>query len=110
MQWDPIEENTDNVSILLKYENGSNAVINYFSNGSKGYSKERVEVYSQELTLLDNWRKLKGYGFKDSQVSRLSKIKDTLINLSFIRTAEKGSEPVLLKLLIKRAFLLPLIL
>ena len=59
------EENTDNASILLKYENGSNAVINYFANGSKSYSKERVEVYSQERTLImDNWRKLKGYGFK----------------------------------------------
>ena len=59
------EENTDNASILLKYENGSNAVINYFANGSKGYSKERVEIYSQERTLvMDNWRKLKGYGFK----------------------------------------------
>tara|TARA_B100002051_G_C16723791_1_gene634067 strand:+ start:21 stop:2141 length:2121 start_codon:yes stop_codon:yes gene_type:complete len=59
------EENTDNASILLKYENGTNAVINYFANGSKGYSKERVEVYSQEKTLvMDNWRKLKGYGFK----------------------------------------------
>ena len=59
------EDNTDNASILLKYENGSNAVINYFANGSKAYSKERVEVYSQERTLvMDNWRKLKGYGFK----------------------------------------------
>ena len=59
------EENTDNASILLKYENGSNAVINYFANGSKGYSKERVEIYSQKRTLImDNWRKLKGYGFK----------------------------------------------
>ncbi|VAW11885.1 Sorbitol dehydrogenase [hydrothermal vent metagenome] len=59
------EENTDNASILLQYENGSNAVINYFANGSKAYSKERVEVYSQERTLvMDNWRKLKAYGFK----------------------------------------------
>jgi len=59
------EENTDNASILLQYENGSNAVINYFSNGSKAYSKERVEVFSQERTLvMDNWRKLKAYGFK----------------------------------------------
>ncbi len=60
------KENTDNASILLKYENGSNAVINYFSNGSKSYSKERIEVYSQERTLvMDNWRRLKGFGFKD---------------------------------------------
>src|SRR5690606_25156653 len=58
-------ENTDNASILLKYENGSTGVINYFSNGSKAYSKERLEVFHQERTLImDNWRKLKGYGFK----------------------------------------------
>ncbi|ATP57955.1 dehydrogenase [Pedobacter ginsengisoli] len=58
-------EETDNASILLKYENGTNAVINYFSNGSKSYSKERLEIYSQERTLvMDNWRKLQGFGFK----------------------------------------------
>src|SRR5690606_37322579 len=51
------QENTDNASILLKYGNGSNAVINYFANGSKAYSKERIEAYSQEKTLIiDNWR------------------------------------------------------
>jgi predicted dehydrogenase/threonine dehydrogenase-like Zn-dependent dehydrogenase len=59
------KENTDNASILLKYENGTNAVINYFANGSKAYSKERIEVFSQEKTLiLDNWRVLKAYGVK----------------------------------------------
>ena len=59
------EASTDNATLLLKYENGSTGVINYFANGSKSYSKERVEVYSQERTLvLDNWRVLKGYGFK----------------------------------------------
>jgi predicted dehydrogenase/threonine dehydrogenase-like Zn-dependent dehydrogenase len=58
-------ENTDNVSILLKYGNGTNAAIHYFSNGNKAYSKERIEVYSQERTLiLDNWKNLKAYGFK----------------------------------------------
>src|SRR6185312_16393588 len=58
-------ENTDNASILLKYENGSTGVINYFSNGSKSYSKERVEVYSQDRTLvMDNFRETTGYGFK----------------------------------------------
>ena len=59
------EENTDNASILLKYANGTNAVINYFANGSKAYQQERIEVYSQERTLvLNNWMKLEGYGFK----------------------------------------------
>ena len=64
-------ENTDNGSIILKYENGSNAVINYFSNGSKSYSKERIEIFSQERNLImDNWRLLRGYGFK-----RFSKVR-----------------------------------
>ena len=57
-------ETSDSASLLLRYENGSTGVINYFSNGSKAYSKERVEVYSQERTLLlDNFRQLTGYGF-----------------------------------------------
>jgi predicted dehydrogenase/threonine dehydrogenase-like Zn-dependent dehydrogenase len=59
------DDNTDNASILLKYENGSTGVINYFSNGSKAYSKERVEVYSQDRTaIIDNFRQTTGYGFK----------------------------------------------
>ena len=59
------QENTDSASILLKLENGSTGVINYYSNGSKAYSKERLEVYSQERTLvMDNFMKTSGYGFK----------------------------------------------
>lgn len=59
------QENTDNATILLKYENGTNAVINYFANGSKAYQKERVEVFSQErVYILDNWRRLEGFGAK----------------------------------------------
>jgi predicted dehydrogenase/threonine dehydrogenase-like Zn-dependent dehydrogenase len=57
-------DNTDNATILLKYENGSTGVINYFSNGSRAYSKERIEVYSQERTaIIDNFRQTTGYGF-----------------------------------------------
>jgi len=60
------EENTDNASILLRYENGSNAVINYLANGSKAYAKERVEVHAQGRSLImDNWRTLTGFGFKN---------------------------------------------
>jgi len=59
------EENTDNASILVKLENGSTGVINYFANGAKSYSKERLEVYSQEKTLtMDNFIKTTGYGTK----------------------------------------------
>ncbi len=64
-------ENTDNACILLRYANGSQGVINYFSNGSKSYSKERVEVYSQNRTIVvDNFRKSSYYGFSKSGMSK----------------------------------------
>jgi predicted dehydrogenase/threonine dehydrogenase-like Zn-dependent dehydrogenase len=91
------QENTDNVSILLKYENGTNAVINYFANGSKSYSKERVEVFSQERTLImDNWRKLQAYGFKG--FSKMSTKQDKGHNNQFkelINQQKEGGEPII---------------
>lgn len=58
------KENTDNASILLRFANGSNGVVNYFANGNKGYSKERVEVYSQGRTVvMDNFRRTDAFGF-----------------------------------------------
>jgi predicted dehydrogenase len=67
---------TDNASILLKMQNGSTGVINYFSNGNKSYSKERVEVFYQGKNLiLDNFRKLYGYGYGGLITNRLLKTK-----------------------------------
>ena len=58
-------ESTDNAIITLKFENGSQGVINYFSNGSKEYQKERIEAFFQGKTLImDNFRSLLGFGFK----------------------------------------------
>jgi len=64
-------ENTDNASILLRYENGSQGVINYFANGSKAYSKERIEVYSQNRTaVIDNFRRSYYHGFSGSGMKK----------------------------------------
>ena len=91
------EENTDNASILLKYENGTNAVINYFANGSKSYSKERVEVYSQERTLvMDNWRTLKGFGFKGLSSSKSGQNKGHFNQFQeLLFQQENGGNPII---------------
>lgn len=90
------EENTDNASILLKMENGSNAVINYFANGSKAYSKERIEVYNQERTLImDNWRKLKGYGFKGFKSAKSGQDKGHAEQFRLLKESVKsGGKPI----------------
>jgi predicted dehydrogenase/threonine dehydrogenase-like Zn-dependent dehydrogenase len=91
------DDNTDNGSILLKYENGTNAVINYFANGSKEYSKERIEVYSQERTLvLDNWRKLKAYGFKSFSSERSSQNKGHAAQFELlVKRIKQGGEAII---------------
>lgn len=76
------QENTDNATILLQYENGSTGVINYFSNGSKSYEKERIEVYSQERTaIINNFRKLETFGFKNLKSFKRGLDKEQKISL-----------------------------
>jgi predicted dehydrogenase len=91
------EENTDNASILLQFENGSNGVVNYFSNGSKSYAKERLEVFSQEkIMVMDNFRKTKGYGIKG--FSGLKTKQDKGHNAQFAKLTEflkTGGSPLI---------------
>lgn len=91
--------NSDNASILVKFKNGSNAVINYFANGSKAYSKERLEVYSNERTfIMDNFRKTSGFGasgFRDLS-TKLDKGHQAQFN-KYIEFLQKGGEPLIKK-------------
>ncbi|WP_040480674.1 bi-domain-containing oxidoreductase [Mariniradius saccharolyticus] len=91
------EENTDNASILLSYENGSNAVINYFSNGHKSYSKERIEVFHQgRVLIMDNWRKLQGYGFRNFSSASSGQDKGHQIQFNrLIDSIKRGGDPII---------------
>ena len=88
---------TDNASILLKFQNGSNAVINYFSNGSKKYSKERVEVYSQERTwIMDNYRKTEAFGVKGFKTLKTKMDKGHKHQFhELIQRTQNGGEPLI---------------
>lgn len=53
----------DTVNILIQFENGSTGVIGYYANGSKGLSKEYVEIFSSGTTVvLDDFKELRIYG------------------------------------------------
>ena len=54
------------VSISLGFEDGSFGTIFYLANGSSKFPKERIEVFADGKVLqLDNFRKLKGFGWSD---------------------------------------------
>ena len=55
----------DTANLLMEFDDGSQATVHYFANGHRAYSKERVEVFAEgRVLVLDNWRKLRGYGWK----------------------------------------------
>jgi predicted dehydrogenase/threonine dehydrogenase-like Zn-dependent dehydrogenase len=54
----------DKASITLAFEDGSFGTIMYLANGANSFPKERVEVFVAGRVLqLDNFRKLKGFGW-----------------------------------------------
>lgn len=55
---------SDKAIINLKFADGSIGSIQYLANGHKAVSKERLEVFcAGKILQLDNFRKLKGYGW-----------------------------------------------
>lgn len=60
-----VEISEDKAIITLGFEDGSVGSIHYFANGGKSFPKERIEVFCDGGVLqLNNFRSLKGYGWK----------------------------------------------
>lgn len=59
-----VEITEDKAAITLGFEDGSFGTILYLANGSASFPKERIEVFAAGRVLqLDNFRKLKAYGW-----------------------------------------------
>jgi predicted dehydrogenase len=55
----------DKASISLAFADGSIGTLHYFANGHPSFPKERIEVFcSGRILQLDNFRRLRGYGWK----------------------------------------------
>jgi predicted dehydrogenase len=62
----------DGASIQLAFADGSIGAIHYFTNGSRAYPKERLEVFAAGRVLqLDNFLLLKGFGWPNFKRMRL---------------------------------------
>jgi len=88
----------DKMAMVLSFEDGSIGTVNYFGNGSKGYPKERLEVYSDGRILrLDNFRKLEGYGFKGFRKFNTRSMDKGHQNQfqAFIDRVSEGGEPLI---------------
>lgn len=62
----------DTVTLHLGFDDGSIGTIHYFSNGSKAFPKERLEVFAGGRVLqLDNFRVMRGFGWPGFRAERL---------------------------------------
>ncbi len=60
-----VEVTEDKALISLTFMDGSMGSIHYFANGGNSFPKERIEIFCDNAVLqLDNFRKLKGFGWK----------------------------------------------
>ena len=63
---DAVAITEDKAAIILGFADGSFGTIHYLANGANSFPKERVEVFAAGKVLqLDNFRKLKGFGFSN---------------------------------------------
>ena len=88
----------DKMAIVLQFEDGSIGTVNYFSNGSKSYPKETLEIFNDGRVLrLENFRTTKGYGFakfKKFKTLRQDKGHNNEI-AAFINRIISGGQPII---------------
>ena len=95
----------DSAHITLQFADGSVGVVHYLANGHKAVPKERLEIFSAGRVLqLDNFRKLRGYGWPDFQrmnLWRQDKGQETCAAVFVEQVNNGGSAPIPLAELIE---------
>ena len=92
---DSVEVTEDKAAIILGFADGSFGTIHYLANGAASFPKERVEVFAGGGTLqLDNFIKLKGFGWKGFKKLNLWKQDkgQNACSAAFINSVKQGSE------------------
>jgi len=86
----------DSATIMLGFEDGSQATVHYFANGNRSFPKERVEVFGTGRVLrLDNFRKLTGFGwpgFSKMNLWKQDKGAEAAV-AAFVRVIREGGDP-----------------
>ena len=90
-----VEVTEDKAAIILGFADGSFGTIHYLASGAASFPKERIEVFAAGGTLqLDNFIKLKGFGWKGFKKLNLWKQDkgQTACSAAFIDSIKQGAE------------------
>ena len=88
-------KNMDNFTLSLEFESGSIGNIHYFSNGSKSFPKERIEIFGDnKIIMMENFKKLRTWGFninKNENYIKLDKGQKRCTK-EFVDAVKKGTQ------------------
>ncbi len=87
----------DNVSILLTFESGSSAIINYTAYGNKQMPKESIELFANNITMqMNNYRELIVYrGSKKERIANSNQDKGFVNEFEAFKQAIKTGTPAI---------------
>lgn len=90
------ETDEDKTMILLSFEDGSQASIQYLANGNPRFPKERIEVFSsQRIFQIDNFKKLTSFGSPVKETT-LKQDKGHLTEMKwFLESIQNKREPLI---------------
>jgi predicted dehydrogenase len=81
----------DNRVIVLNYEDGSIATLEYFATGSKEFPKEYIEIHFDEKTIIiDDFKSIKGFGVKVKEIKGHVSEKGHLKELEILNDVLQG--------------------
>jgi predicted dehydrogenase len=81
----------DNRVIVLNYEDGSIATLEYFATGSKEFPKEYMEIHFDEKTIIiDDFKSIKGFGVKVKEIKEHISEKGHLKELEILYEVLQG--------------------
>ena len=81
----------DNRVIVLNYEDGSIATLEYVAAGSKEFPKEYIEIHFDEKTIIiDDFKSLKGFGVKVKEIKEHISEKGHLKELEILYEVLQG--------------------
>ena len=97
----------DIVTLTLSFADGSIGTVHYLANGHRSVGKERLDVFCDgKILQLDNFRKLKGFGWKNFKTysSRSQDKGQIACARAFLSSIKKGDpEPIALEQLFEVA-------
>ncbi len=100
-------KSNDIATLTLSFADGSIGTVHYLANGHRSFGKERLEVFCDgKILQLDNFRKLKGFGWKDFKAysSRSQDKGQIACARAFLASMRKGGpDPIALEQLFEVA-------